>query len=77
MRAALVYFAAQHRASGYHETRINAAVERYGSMAPVWAHYSHDHLFGGTGREEWVAPDLAPLPFGEPTGNGSTTEGAT
>jgi hypothetical protein len=57
--------------------RINAAVERYGSMAPVWAHYSRDHLFGGTAREEWVAPDLAPLPFGKPTGNESTTEGAT
>jgi hypothetical protein len=57
-RAALAYFTAQHRASGYHETltlfwmrlldhvaqaryatlplwaRINAAVERYGTMAP-------------------------------------------
>jgi hypothetical protein len=101
MRAALAYFTAQHRASGYHETltlfwmrlldhvaqaryatlplwaRINAAVQRYGSMAPVWAHYSRDHLFGGRARDEWVAPDLAPLPFGEPTGSESTSGGAT
>ncbi len=43
--------------------RINAVVERYGTMAPVWAHYSRDQLFGSIARERWVAPDLFPLPF--------------
>jgi hypothetical protein len=43
--------------------RINAVVERYGSMAPVWVHYSRDQVFASTAREQWVAPDLVPLPF--------------
>jgi hypothetical protein len=43
--------------------RINAVVERYGTMAPVWAHYSRNRVFGSSAREQWVAPDLVPLPF--------------
>jgi hypothetical protein len=43
--------------------RIDAVVERYGTTRPVWVHYSREHRFGATAREQWAAPDLVPLPF--------------
>ncbi len=43
--------------------RINLIVARWGSSAPVEAHYSHGVIRSKIARETWIAPDRLPLPF--------------
>jgi hypothetical protein len=43
--------------------RINSIVARWGTRAPVDAHYSRDVILSNTARESWVPPDRLPLPF--------------
>lgn len=43
--------------------RINSIVARWGSSAPVQAHYSKDVIASKTARQEWVPPDRLPLEF--------------
>lgn len=43
--------------------QVNAVLDRYGTMAPVWAHYRRDTVFSEEAQMEWVEPDLVPLPF--------------
>jgi hypothetical protein len=46
-----------------HWRRINLIVARWGTRAPVDAHYSREVILSNTAREKWVAPDRLPLPF--------------
>jgi hypothetical protein len=43
--------------------RINAIVTRWGSSAPVKAHYSPEVIQSKVAREQWTPPDKLPLPF--------------
>ena len=43
--------------------RINLIVARWGSSAPVEAHYSREIIKSKMARENWIAPDRLPLPF--------------
>ncbi|MBI1730519.1 hypothetical protein HY229_06490 [Candidatus Acetothermia bacterium] len=43
--------------------KINWAIEHYGSMEPLFKHYSRDLVFSLQAKEKWMEPDLAPLPF--------------
>jgi len=43
--------------------RINSIVARWGTSAPVKAHYSPEVIQSKTAREKWVPPDRSPLPF--------------
>ena len=43
--------------------RINLIVARWGTRAPVDAHYSREVILSNTAREKWVPPDRLPLPF--------------
>ena len=43
--------------------RINLIVARWGTAAPVQAHYSHELIKSKIARAEWVPPDRLPLPF--------------
>jgi hypothetical protein len=43
--------------------RINLIVARWGTAAPVEAHYSRDLIKSKTAREQWVPPDRLPLAF--------------
>jgi hypothetical protein len=43
--------------------RINSIVARWGTSAPVKAHYSRELITSKAARSEWKAPDLLPLPF--------------
>ena len=43
--------------------RINLIVSRWGTSAPVKAHYSRELIMSKIARESWVPPDLVPLPF--------------
>lgn len=43
--------------------RINLIVARWGTAAPVQAHYSHELIKSKVARAEWVPPDRLPLPF--------------
>jgi hypothetical protein len=51
----------------YHDVplwrRINLIVARWGSSAPVEAHYSHGVIKSKMARQNWIAPDRLPLPF--------------
>lgn len=51
----------------YHDVplwrRINLIVARWGSSAPVEAHYSQAIIKSKMARENWIAPDRLPLPF--------------
>ena len=40
------------------------ALVELGSMQPVYRHYSRELVFSDQARQEWVAPDLIPLPAG-------------
>ena len=43
--------------------RINLIVARWGSSAPVEAHYSQRAIKSKKARENWIAPDLLPISF--------------
>ena len=43
--------------------RINLIVARWGSRAPVDAHYSRELIGSAVSRAKWIAPDRLPLPF--------------
>lgn len=43
--------------------RINLIVARWGTRAPVDAHYSSELIKSRVAREEWIAPDRLPLAF--------------
>jgi hypothetical protein len=43
--------------------RINLIVDRWGTVAPIEAHYSSGLIRSAAARREWVAPDLLPIPF--------------
>jgi hypothetical protein len=43
--------------------RINSTVAKWGTSAPVKAHYSREVIQSKTAREKWVPPDRLPLPF--------------
>ena len=43
--------------------RINSIVARWGTSAPVKAHYSPEVIQSKTAREKWIPPDRLPLPF--------------
>ena len=39
------------------------ALVEFGSMQPVFRHYSRERVFSEQARLEWVAPDLIPMPL--------------
>lgn len=43
--------------------RINVIVDRWGTAAPIKAHYSDELIRSAAARREWVAPDRSPIPF--------------
>ena len=43
--------------------RINLIVDRWGTAAPIEAHYSSELIRSAAARREWVAPDRIPTPF--------------
>jgi hypothetical protein len=43
--------------------RINLIVTRWGTSAPVQAHYTHELITSKAARENWIPPDRLPLPF--------------
>jgi hypothetical protein len=43
--------------------RINLIVARWGTSAPVKAHYSRELIASKLAREAWMPPDLLPLSF--------------
>jgi len=43
--------------------RINLIVERWGTAAPVEAHYSRELIKSKVARAKWIPPDRLPLPF--------------
>jgi hypothetical protein len=43
--------------------RINLIVERWGTRAPVDAHYTRELIASKAARERWIPPDRLPLPF--------------
>lgn len=43
--------------------RINLIVARWGTRAPVDAHYTRELIASPAARERWVSPDRLPLPF--------------
>jgi hypothetical protein len=43
--------------------RINLIVARWGTRAPVDAHYTRELIASKAAREEWIPPDRLPLPF--------------
>lgn len=43
--------------------RINLIVARWGTAAPVEAHYSRDLIKSKAARQEWIPPDRLPLAF--------------
>src|ERR1700738_188793 len=43
--------------------RINSIVAKWGTSAPVKAHYSPEVIQSRTGGEGWIPPDPLPLPF--------------
>ncbi|MEY2531689.1 MAG: hypothetical protein QOI96_1774 [Verrucomicrobiota bacterium] len=43
--------------------RINLIVARWGTAAPVEAHYSRELIKSKIARENWTPPDRLPIPF--------------
>ena len=43
--------------------RVNLIVDRWGTAAPIEAHYSSELIRSAAARREWVAPDRLPIPF--------------
>ncbi len=43
--------------------RINLIVARWGTRAPIDAHYTRELITSPAARERWVSPDRLPLPF--------------
>jgi len=43
--------------------RINLIVARWGTSAPVQAHYTRELIASKAARENWIPPDRLPLPF--------------
>jgi hypothetical protein len=43
--------------------RVNLIVDRWGTAAPIEAHYSSGLIGSAAARREWVAPDRLPIPF--------------
>lgn len=43
--------------------RINEIVARWGTRAPVDAHYTRELITSQAAREKWIEPDRLPLPF--------------
>jgi hypothetical protein len=43
--------------------RINLIVARWGTAAPVQAHYSRELIKSKVARAKWIPPDRLPLPF--------------
>jgi hypothetical protein len=46
---------------------VYRALCRFGSMQPFFQHYSRERAFSTEARQQWVEPDLSPLPFGDPS----------
>jgi hypothetical protein len=42
---------------------INHAIDCFGTMKPVFVHYSPDRVFSEEAKKNWVEPDLVPLNF--------------
>ena len=42
--------------------RVNGILERWGSDAPLYAHYRRETVASDAARRGWVEPDLRPLP---------------
>lgn len=42
--------------------RVNGILERWGSAAPLYAHYRRETVLSDAARRGWVEPDLRPLP---------------
>lgn len=40
----------------------NGAIERYGRTEYLFAHFSRDLIFSPAARQNWIEPDLRPLP---------------
>ena len=43
--------------------RINLIVARWGTRAPIDAHYSRELIASKVAREQWTPPDRLPMPF--------------
>jgi hypothetical protein len=43
--------------------RVNLIVSRWGTAAPVEAHYSRELIKSTAARQEWIPPDRLPLTF--------------
>ena len=43
--------------------RINLIVARWGTSAPVQAHYTRELIASKAACENWIPPDRLPLPF--------------
>jgi hypothetical protein len=43
--------------------RINLIVARWGTRAPIDAHYSRELIASKVAREQWTPPDRLPIPF--------------
>jgi hypothetical protein len=43
--------------------RINLITARWGTRAPVDAHYTRELIMSKEARESWMPPDRLPLPF--------------
>jgi hypothetical protein len=41
-------------------------IRTFGDMQPFFRHYSREHAFSPQARQQWVEPDLLPLPFDKP-----------
>jgi hypothetical protein len=45
---------------------VHQALATFGSMQPFFRHYTQERAFSPEARQQWVEPDLAPLPFCDP-----------
>lgn len=45
---------------------VYRATSTFGSMQVFFRHYGKEHAFSAQAREQWVEPDLLPLPFNDP-----------
>ena len=43
--------------------KTNWAIENFGSMEHLFKHYSRDLVLSNQAKQNWMEPDLSPLPF--------------
>ena len=63
LRAAAAHLGAAGAGASLAEVLERVMASAQGRSDWLLAHWSHDRLFTPAARREWVAPDLAPLPF--------------